>query len=670
MMSLKKLPLAIALSSLLALSGCGSDSDSSTADPINGEIPEVGTPQTGTGVFDNVWGPDIKWQLEGPITVYFDKMSRADWVAQTEERFSDLEHGFTFDAEDVRRVVPKPLRDDLFHDGQITFAEVLVYLSETRDDFHLEYEWGEDIGAFRYTVWRNEDGSPIEYDADGQPIGEGDPNWYANWISDTGDFKREFNYNNWGESVTHRLELTVLQSNSGILLRSLSPAYTERREEMQKTQTKRRNEAEATVGENRIIVPMVTVKPVGGEAISFTDVEVRSHNLRPDIYKKDAMITLADVFLSMDEQGLIDVEFSYWGKLSTDVDIQHFVINSVNGVRNQARLAYVIDAFEQRNKADWNFKYGVGRIMAKGFDGTFCDGIGFDGKASGAPIDGIIDDECVSHYAEKGIEIDISDWYGAINKHTFADVWPMQYPIDHAMLVNKQLGFVPADTNRFEGDGKFEIADIDDAIRPLSEAHFGWGIADCGTCHSLASVHSDGDIGTLGVNPTPVSVMDGVMPYEPSDADNRVVAPYQCAQCHGSNGAPKGHGEIGQCFWCHDNEFEFKNHGSANRLINKMYEGGNITNDEAIAAGATFFAEEIIDIPSTDLDAVEMLRESHFPDKEVGYLTNNLAPVEGQNFAYMSGLYKDDMKVRSNSDWTIDPVYPDPYSCMTCHPNK
>ena len=659
-----KIKISVALLAISMLAGCGSDNTATS--PVNPDVPEVGAPpKTGSQVFDNVWGPDINWQLTGPITIYFDKMSREDWVAQSEGRYEDIKHGFTVDADEVRKVVPTPLRNDLFNDGQITFAEVLLYLSETRDDFHVEHEWGEDIGAYRFTVWRNEDGSTIEFDDNGMPIGEGDPNWNVSWIPDTGDFKREYKYTNWGEHVATRLSLTVLQSNSGVLLRPYSEAYTYRREEMQRTQVNRRNEAQKQFTDNRVIIPRVMVQPIDGERMFFNNVEVRPHNLRPDIYKKDAMITLADVFLSMDEQGLIDVEYSYWGKLSTGVDIQHFVVNSINGIVNQARKAYAIDAFEQRNTRDWNHKYGLGLIgpNQKRKVASFCDGTGLDGKPAGT-VDGIIDAECESYFNEKGIEINITDWYGDKNMHTFADVWPMYYPVDLPAVIYKLLPFAPEESNRVGGDDKYPIYDINEAKRPLTESHFGWGIADCGTCHSLSNIHANGDQGSLGVNPKPVYVLDladGVKSYDMLEEDDRAVAPYQCAQCHGSNGAPLGHGAVGICFWCHDNEFQPKNHGSVNKSFSKMYEGGNSPD-----AGVTYFAEPIIDVPSTDRDAVADLSLERYGD--ANYLLNALPPVENQNFVYMHGLYSDDMKVRGNSDWTTDPAYPDPYSCMTCHP--
>jgi hypothetical protein len=55
----------------------------------------------------------------------------------------------------------------------------------------------------------------------------------------------------------------------------------------------------------------------------------------------------------------------------------------------------------------------------------------------------------------------------------------------------------------------------------LDEDHPGWQAPDCWACHDPAETH----------NP---------------DLD-----PYECAMCHGTNGAPAGHGGSSPCSGCH-----------------------------------------------------------------------------------------------------------------------
>ncbi|MFH1469698.1 MAG: hypothetical protein ABIO70_35255 [Pseudomonadota bacterium] len=55
----------------------------------------------------------------------------------------------------------------------------------------------------------------------------------------------------------------------------------------------------------------------------------------------------------------------------------------------------------------------------------------------------------------------------------------------------------------------------------LDDGHPGWLFPDCWACHDPAGTHNPG------------------------------LDPYQCAMCHGSNGAPAGHGGSPPCAGCH-----------------------------------------------------------------------------------------------------------------------
>lgn len=147
-----------------------------------------------------------------------------------------------------------------------------------------------------------------------------------------------------------------------------------------------------------------------------------------------------------------------------------------------------------------------------------------------------------------------------------------------------------------------------------------------------------------------------------NDKSELVIAPFQCAECHGNNGAPKGHGEIGRCFWCHSEDFTPSGHGSINTYVTKMYEGGNQTN----IANRTY---RVVEVDSTDDDAVAEL-QAELQQNVAPWMDLSVMPgAEGVNWQGYWGVYPDDMKVRTNNDWSTDPVYPDPYACVTCHTN-
>ena len=66
----------------------------------------------------------------------------------------------------------------------------------------------------------------------------------------------------------------------------------------------------------------------------------------------------------------------------------------------------------------------------------------------------------------------------------------------------------------------------------LGSGHPGWQTPDCRSCHSRAH--------------------------------NADKVPGQCAECHGNNGAPEGHGETDGCDSCHADDIAW--HGNADQF--------------------------------------------------------------------------------------------------------
>ncbi|WOT04857.1 hypothetical protein [Shewanella youngdeokensis] len=683
----------------LFIYGCGSDDNNDASTPVPPVTPEETVPvtdplaATGTGVFENVWGPDIKFELDTTIYAYLNgNLEREDMVNQFNRKTPA--NGIAIDPSQLRAAKAASyenndglyIQSDIFNDNQISFADVLLYLSQTRTDFNVEYQWNEELATYQYTVWhdQNNDG---DFDDEGDV--KADPNWYATYLIDFGNFKRELYYNESGEALYLRLEQVLVQPNSGLHFRSYSPMMTSRRESVQQYQADLKRASKPSYYDadtEVIVVPMVAVTAIetigvmGGEELVFHNVEARSHNLRPDIFKKDQAITMADVLLSMREQGLIDVGFTFWGTLASEVSVQHFVINEINGSRSAGFHGYVQSTGVSWAKEDFSAKYLVSQQVELGSGlapnssastmPTYCDHVGqsnpFDPSDTSLDHpDGIIDAEGIAMKREvcDPETTDITDWYADQESHIFSDVWVMNYPGDFVWIGNFTMYdlYPEAESKRIVGDEKWPIPDIKNAKATLDENHFGWGIADCGTCHSLSGIHVGGDVSTtLGVNPKPISIYDeDINSYPTDDLSQLVVAPYQCATCHGGNGAPKGHGESAACYWCHSEDNVPPNHGTASAYVTKMYEGGNSVE----IPNRTY---RVIDVDTTDTDAVSALEAEL---QEIAPIMNlGIYPAkEGVSWQGYWGTYQDDMKVRTNSSWSTDPVYPDPYACVTCH---
>ncbi|WOT04730.1 hypothetical protein [Shewanella youngdeokensis] len=681
-MNINKTLLAIAMSALV-LTGCGSDSDSSAVTPT--PEPEVTQPATGTGAFEHVWGPDVNWQIENTFYAYIDEVEREDMLRQFQGT-GVPDNGFKIVPADLReRKIAslaagdgKYIQSEVYNDNQITFSDVLLYLSDTVNGFDVAYNFDETLNAYQWKVTWDADG-------DGTNEYESDPDWYATYMIDFGEFRREKFYDAQGEALYLRLEDVLVENNSGVLFKSFSPAMTERREQIQLDQAERRRNSKPTFYSEDtevIVVPSVMLIPIeefgvaGGTPVFLNNVEARSHNLRPDIYRKDKAITMADVLLSINEQGLAQVGFSFWGKLESGVELNHFVINEINGKRKGGAHGYVINTGVSWALNDFNAKYLVpGLVGHVDISESYCDHNGTSNYQDPTDTstdypDGLIDAEPFAAYKEIDCDpakTDVEDWFVDQEFHLFSDVWLMNNPGDTLTVVNFHMyDYYPViESKRVAGDGKWPEYDARNAKYPLDDEHFGWGIANCGNCHSLSGIHSEGDIAPdLGVNPKLVDIYDTgkIQSHPVDDPSELVIAPYQCAECHGSNGAPSGHGEFARCYWCHSEDFIPENHGSVSKYITKGESGFVGGNDPELYNRAY----ESIAVNSADKEGVTAL-EAELQEWAPHVKLDVLAENENVNWEGYWGMYPDDMKIRTNNDWMTDPAYPDPYACVTCH---
>ncbi|WP_229360325.1 hypothetical protein [Ferrimonas sediminicola] len=509
-------------------------------------------------------------------------------------------------------------RPDIFVPGHYSVFDALRYLALTRDDLKLDAitspeESGRDTYEFVLSWDSNGDGVFDEQDNDVYANFQG-KDWHFRSKYDGGEFRKIDStisgIGPQGELTYSRMDQFWIQPGMTIRFQPFSPEMTARRRWAQDREMARFEEAGG-----KVIVPTLMFNNFkeNEQPKVISNLEVTAHNMRPDIFQP-GVITKMDVFLSAADAGQ-DILFNYWPTLSTGAKIEHFALFRVNGVASDVGRG-------------WTTGYGEKAIIKDFTRNSRCD----FSSPEGGNMDLVVDPE--------HCRIDWRTNFGGWAVHVMSDVWVMNQPVEYVYAEIKShykvwgmpeysgKEIMERDFSKAE-DGSdimtlqvFELPSEQDGTPLLRETHFGWGIADCTECHNEQKQPQ----GHGGHN-WPVNSSDGFDETQP----------YYCATCHGSNGAPAGHGETARCFWCHDTkENRPLHHGDASTQRRYQASKGEVKSNPYIY-------------------------NTNSPKKEL-----NALPRDSM------GNYEEytDLMSSVNSDWDMSRVFPDPYSCMTCHPSQ
>ncbi|MGS0681982.1 hypothetical protein ACVBIL_12540 [Shewanella sp. 125m-7] len=641
---MKKQLLSALILSMLA--GCGSDDSPQT--PVTPEVPE---PEKSKYLTQNIKpeakfrdfyvklgrydDPVTKWIHDNSDLVNKDKpiiggpdvdFNKDGWIDERDAHavgvFNQDEDTIKIDAAKMHELLmtnPDGLgagsaRSDIFVEDHYSVFDALRYLVLTRDDLRFDSitrpeDSGRDTYEFILSWDQNGDGIFDEQDNDVYDNYKG-KNWHFRFNNSGGDFKKINStisgIGPQGEITYNRMDQYWADQDMTIRFQPLSPEMTERRRWVQDKEMARLAKAGG-----KVILPELTISPTPDNVTVIKDLEVTAHNMRPDIFQP-GVITMMDIFLSAADQGT-DIMFNYWPNLSTGAKVGHFGLWRAKGITSDVGRG-------------WTTAYGEKTTIKDFARHSVCD---FSSPQSGGQ-DLIVDPE--------HCRIDWRTNFGGITGiHVMSDVWVMNQPIETAVISIKShydvwgmpefsgKKIIERDFSQAE-DGTdimtlqvFELPDSSEE-QILKSTHFGWGIADCTECHNEMK-----DPLGHGGSSWPINSSDGFDETQP----------YYCSTCHGSNGAPEGHGETARCFWCHDSkENRPKHHGDASTQKRYQSINGEIRSNVAIYNTNT--------------------------PKEL----NSLPRDKNGNFEEYS-----DLMSSKNSDWDMSRVFPDPYSCMTCHPN-
>ncbi|WP_028109630.1 hypothetical protein [Ferrimonas futtsuensis] len=464
------------------------------------------------------------------------------------------------------------LRPDLFPEGRGSVLDLLMWVSD-KYGIDVQIEKDEALKTYFVTSIGGIEGAPEKVDQSrlGATEGQGwkylvGPSVWDEKI-DGGDpfaaikgeeVKKGTDYNTdhlyyKEEEIYFRIDHLALKNQMSIVLMPAQPGEME----VRKRKYQREMDRLAANG-GKVIVPEIVIdfKPpyydMNGELVQpgqravFKDIEVKPHNLRLDLYQP-GVLTELDAWLSLvDQRPDLKIDWSYWPRLSTNANVQGYVATAIsfNGkddlgniinqtYKNNGECGFVHHTGEWENYADggaqnvlYEFVMCAGRTdMPENWNRAACLGKvpgikGFRPRNYGAGE--LYENDGPTGYMKFGMP------FGANDPHLTGDNMIIYGP----EYIN-YLGVAFGDMNTNSGvpsgcdaeSPEIDIAnlkDISKARAPLDESHFGWKLPDCTTCHDPSNSH----------------VVEA-------------MAPYECAECHGNNGAPNNHGERYTCGFCH-----------------------------------------------------------------------------------------------------------------------
>ncbi|WP_153914401.1 hypothetical protein [Shewanella sp. TC10] len=517
-------------------------------------------------------------------------------------------------------------RNDIFVAERYSVFDILRYLAITLEDLTLtvteDYQTS-GLGTPTFTISWDEDG-------DGNLDEVDNPNWHFRLFAQGDEFTRAVSntqgFHAGGELNYLRMDEVLAQPNMTYNFQPFSEYMTARRHWVQKRQVERQKE-------RGMVLQQFEANPPIGDDVKLYDIPVKPLNHRPDIFQP-GVITGMDIYVAAgkaaQERGLGDFSYTFWNVLQSGADVGHYALTQFLGIRNkglQGWLTYYIEGENYKDAPNTNrdvFKYPDCNWNAQG-ENVAADSPDKISKeicraewagTFGGTLIHLMSDVYVHNYLPENTVTRYGNQYASWNPDVISRPYDSDYQVDDLLVHDFSEAKDGSDVKTIRIH-KLPTENSKNNAKILTETHFGWGIADCTLCHN----EEKDPKGHGGAN-WPTAYTDGF--------DN--TQPAFCASCHGANGGKAGHGELDTCFWCHDRDLANKKHGEASTLV-------QVTGD---------------DIRANDEDRY-----------------GNVAPYPGYPSDSL-GNYKPYTSVTTSgtNHYRIGKVFPDPYSCLSCHPNE
>lgn len=460
-------------------------------------------------------------------------------------------------------------RPDIFVEGHYTVFDLLRYLVATRSDLRFDNvitpeESEYNTHEFTLSWDKNADG---DFTNDG--VHSNSDLWHFALQVANGDNKDTSS----SSQMYFRMDEYRLKRGDKIRFLPTSEALKGRRTLVWKHEVEKKAQNDGKVIAD---VLMYLRTPNLADAVPVAQqMEVRAFNLRSDIFQP-GVITGMDYFLTAAADYGIDLGFSFWPTLSTNVPFDGFVLSK--GPQGQGK----------------GFKNWFGRLLQNPAAvladmGGNCMHMNDQGGPSqaigGTGMWTLGQEECDRWFisGNGGYNVNIDQYTLVHNYGIDQMIMGQDHIIGPDLEASEQINVFVDDKKLLRGDGfglfdasSCKNSDCDTAIvrklipateespvgnAPiLQETHFGWKIADCTQCHN-----DQKDPNGHGGASWPVNAADGF----------DVQQPHYCATCHGNNGATPRHAQETRCSFCHnafnepDQDYApiMPNHGEASALF-------------------------------------------------------------------------------------------------------
>lgn len=210
---------------------------------------------------------------------------------------------FRFDPGNIKTV-----RDDIFNEGFFSIFDILAYL-DGEGKIDMEYHFDDSMNTHIIDSINNM------------------KNWWHIAYYDGG----------WPERNVFRMDHYPYKDKMYISISETEESQLERYYEVFREEIIRKEN-----NGGKIIIPEMRISTPGSGSLLFKNVELKSHNLRNDIFK-EGTITAIDAIMTLGDGGKITYELNWYESIGTAGLVKDYFVEGINGDVSAGRCGFVYE---------------------------------------------------------------------------------------------------------------------------------------------------------------------------------------------------------------------------------------------------------------------------------------------------------------------------------------